>query len=243
MWYFSDIQPRLVVHDDGTLTEAQLELFGEHFRGCRVVLRSESDELVGATLSDYHHARRYRFDDHHPLSLKLFDINIIAKEEYEEYIVVLDSDVVFFSEPRELLGNISRKTTCVMADVGHGLAVHPPRLAEFAPDLTRSRVNTGIMAIYPAVLDLARIDRFLGNLFRCKPEHVDRALIEQTCYALLFSGHQEEYRFLSRAYHLPFWGVGNWTQACHYFGETKPLFQFQGIQRLVRGSFGSRLGS
>ncbi|REJ69539.1 MAG: hypothetical protein DWQ31_04255 [Planctomycetota bacterium] len=235
-WHYAQCQPRLVIHDDGTLNSEQRGLFAAHFRGCRMLTRAEADGAVAPLLKNYPHAWRYRFTQHHPFSLKLLDANLMTTSDL---ILLLDSDVIFFSRPKEILSGATSSEGRFMTDIWSPYAIEERELVATLPDLTRKQVNCGLALTFPAIFDLAFVDETLGTLFRY--DDVAANLIEQTCYARLFSRHRDRYRRLSTAYHMPNRCVNDSTEACHYIGDWKELFiSAGGIARLLKGDFAER---
>lgn len=92
----------LVLHEDGSLTEEQLDLFARLFPGLKVTRRREADERMTERLSDFPRCADYR--KRMPHGLKSFDIPQLA--EAPRYLM-LDPDVMFFERPTEILDWVS----------------------------------------------------------------------------------------------------------------------------------------
>ncbi|MEZ5326114.1 MAG: hypothetical protein R3F19_13770 [Verrucomicrobiales bacterium] len=96
--HFTDRPWNIFVHDDGTLSEnARAELI-RLFDGITIVPRSDADVVMKDTLGMYPRCAAYR--DAHPLGIKCFDIPHMAKGER---FLLLDSDVLFFKRPDQIL--------------------------------------------------------------------------------------------------------------------------------------------
>jgi hypothetical protein len=88
----------LFVHDDGGLTQRDVHLFETALPGVRVVRRDEADALARQGLDGLPNCLRFR--ESNVLSLKLFDPWIVQETGD---IILLDSDVLFFRRPLELI--------------------------------------------------------------------------------------------------------------------------------------------
>ena len=111
----------LCIHDDGSLERDQRTALSVHFPGTRLIDKAEADARVLPLLSKYPRCAEFRRTNH--LSPKIFDFAAYARSDR---ILLLDSDVLFFSEPTELLRRIEdpeyRKNS-VNADVASAYTV------------------------------------------------------------------------------------------------------------------------
>jgi hypothetical protein len=89
---------RVVVHDDGSLTEDDLALLARHVEGVTVIRREEADRRVAERLRDYPHCRRYR--DSFVNAKQIFDYALLSGSRR---LIGLDSDVLFLKPPRQVV--------------------------------------------------------------------------------------------------------------------------------------------
>lgn len=102
----------VVLHDDGSLTDSDIATLGKHLINARIVRKSTADELIQERIAGLPNCQEYRFtskqtSDHrgikydmHIFSVRLFDFNLISNATKT---LVLDADVLFFKEPREII--------------------------------------------------------------------------------------------------------------------------------------------
>lgn len=103
--YFSCLKPSaIIIHDDGSFSGADTNALVSKFSNLQVVSRSYADNNVMAVLNNKK-AKRYRKEGH-PLILKLVDIFVLSSAPK---IMVLDSDVLFFNKPEEIVRFIKRE--------------------------------------------------------------------------------------------------------------------------------------
>ena len=89
-------QIKVVIHDDGSLSERDLLTFRYHLVGARVISRHEADLALLAVLpDDIFQARK-----EHVLLMKVIDFNYFSNAEK---MVLLDSDIIFIREPEEAI--------------------------------------------------------------------------------------------------------------------------------------------
>jgi len=144
--------------------------------------------------------------------------------------LLLDSDVLFFENPAELLRRIedaSYRRNTVNADIASGYTVDPVAAgARFRIDVPE-RFNSGLGMIHRDSLQLEWIEEFLdfpgilGHFWR----------IEQTLFALCSARFGIE--LLPREYRV---SLARGTDKCvakHYVGPVRHLMYGEGIRKLV----------
>lgn len=103
---------RVVLHDDGSLTRRDVDILQQHLVDARIVRRADADAAIREWIGALPHCCDYRFGrtlttDHrggnynsNVFALRLFDFNLLSDATK---ILVLDVDVLFFKEPREIV--------------------------------------------------------------------------------------------------------------------------------------------
>jgi hypothetical protein len=169
----------LVVHDDGTLTERELDGMQRLLAPTTVVRRAEADEMVLAQLKNYPACARFR--EEHPLAMKLFDVALLGEGE----IAAIDSDVCFFRPFRRLFTFPDEQTGAVfMRDFQNAYALRSFDYWPIGDFRVPCRANTGIIHFRRRDYDLDFLERML---WQYGPAMTKRMAwwVEQTCWAAL----------------------------------------------------------
>jgi hypothetical protein len=171
---------RLVIHEDGTLTDKHRDQLRQISPGTEFVGRAAADEAVEGLLARYPRCLEFRRTE--VLALKLFDIVLLAPGR----LAYCDSDVLFLRRYAGLFtAPVVPGRPVFMTDVGHAYSVRPWKLWPFGPVRLVGRLNTGITLTPPAYLDLSFLEWLLGVL-STDPVFVRRRYwTEQTCWAAL----------------------------------------------------------
>jgi hypothetical protein len=228
-YHFSSRAYALCIHDDGTLSaKASFEL-RRHFPRARLISRSEADAMVSADLRTFPSCAELRRTN--TLSLKLFDFRHYLRGDR---MLLLDSDILFFAEPQELLRRIEDSTylhNTVNEDLANAYTVDPNAVQERFGFELHPRFNSGLGLINGSSLNLEWIEQFLEMPGICG--HFWR--IEQTLFAMCSSKYgvellPEEYRVRLE--------TNAWGLPCrHYIGQIRHLMYAEGIRALTRDGF------
>lgn len=168
---------RLVVHDDGTLTDKHRDQLREISPRAEFVDRAAADEAVGERLA--RHPRCQAFRRSEVLALKLFDVALLAGIP----LAYCDSDVLFLRRYVGLFVARDIERPVFMADVGHAYAVRPWRLWPVGRVRLAGRLNTGIVLAPAGYMDLDFLEWLLGTLEADPVFARRRYWTEQTCWA------------------------------------------------------------
>jgi len=110
--HFSGGAYSVVLHDDGSLTRRDVDILRAHLVDARIVRKGDADEAIRDKIAAFPNCCDYRFErnlttDHrggkynmYIFALRLFDFNLLSDARK---ILVLDVDVLFFKEPREIV--------------------------------------------------------------------------------------------------------------------------------------------
>lgn len=167
-----------ILHDDGTLTDADAAELKANFPDARVIRRPEADAALGAALVDFPLCRENRLK--HPWFLKVFDTRHFAP--HDRYIV-LDSDIVFFRRPGFVLDWIATRpdTFWFMEDTKEKYSSDRAGLESAMGFPIWERVNSGLDLMVRPAVDLALAETFLD---RCAPLAREFHFLEQTFFAV-----------------------------------------------------------
>jgi hypothetical protein len=220
----------LAIHVNGTAPAHLPRRLRAHFPNARLILQDEADREASSLLAKRGLPRLRSARAGSAFMLKLTDFALFAAAPN---VIGLDSDVLFFARPQELLSALGRPG-------GLHLFQQDPQSTynvseeEAERDLgvrLAPRVNTGIMTYPTASLDLALCERYLEH------PRVARltGFIEQTLYAL-HASEKNLVAHLPRPYlvdlrpGLPYDGV----VARHYAGPSRPLLTCEGMPIALR---------
>ena len=228
-YHYSQRNYALCIHDDGTLNESHYAIFQQHFPDARIIDRSAADEKVLAELKNYPNCWEFRKTNQ--LSPKVFDFLSYLESDR---LLLLDSDVLFFAEPTELLHRIENSQyqyNSVNADISSAYTVDPLFIKEQMGFTVQERFNSGLGLIHKESLDLDWIEEFLtlpniiGHFWR----------IEQTLYALCSSKFGVE--LLPQEYNVRLDKAINGLPSRHYVGAIRHLMYSEGIKQLSDQNF------
>ncbi|MBL4884092.1 MAG: hypothetical protein JKY95_06100 [Planctomycetaceae bacterium] len=219
----------LCIHDDGTLTDEIRKTLAQHFPAARILHRKESEEIVVAQLENYPLCKEFRLSNH--LSPKVFDFRHHLRADR---MFLLDSDVLFFKEPTELLRRIEDpqyQKNSVNADVASAYTVDPVVVKQQCNVDLISRFNSGLGVIHRDSLRLDWIEEFLGL-----PDILSHFWrIEQTIFALSSSRFGTE--LLPPEYDVFLEGKVEQRPSRHYVGNIRQVMYHEGVRSLVQSGF------
>ena len=216
----------LCIHDDGTLDSAAGCELERHFPDARFIPRARADAEVLPALEQHPRCKAFRETNH--LSPKLFDFRHYLESER---MLLLDSDVLFFAEPTELLRRIEDveyRLNSVNEDDATAYTVDPAEVRARLGLQLPERFNSGLGVIHRDSLRLDWLEEFLG--LPGVLSHFWR--IEQTLFALCSARHgvellPPEYRISLKK------GVAD-CLAKHYVGAVRHLMYGEGLAQLVK---------
>jgi hypothetical protein len=216
----------LSIHDDGTLPVAGRHALQQQFPDARLLSRSQTDAEIGSWLAPY--PRCFEFRSSNKLALKIFDLLYYGRSKR---LMLLDSDVLFFSYPAELLRRIEDplyQVNCANADIASAYTVTVDVVRRQCGFTPIERFNSGLCLIHRQSLRLSWLEEFLtlpGIL-----SHFWQ--IEQTLLALSSSRFGTE--LLPPEYALRL-DAGIENRPCkHYVGAVREAFYSEGIATLHR---------
>jgi hypothetical protein len=114
---YSRKTPRLVIHDDGSLTVDDLSLFEQQFPRATVLSNEviDNDIKFRDWLKQFPTLYFWRFVVEHVFAKKVIDFMYFSNAEY---VIAFDSDVLFMKYPADVLGSVSRGEFIAMQDYG-----------------------------------------------------------------------------------------------------------------------------
>lgn len=228
----------LVWHESGPMSQAARRRLADHFPDAQLLPLADADERVGRLLSERGLSlcaacRRKSF-----MLLKLIDCLALSRAKY---LLLLDTDVLFFARPDELLDAVRTGEPAALfnRDSKTWYNLTPDTARErYGIDLV-GQVNAGLALVRRNDWRLDLIDHFLAD-----PDILSEPwLTEQTVQALMAS--RIGMTFLPPTYQCsvePGLSTpdGDPLVAKHYPGYPRPLLYREGIAHLIAGGFVDR---
>ncbi len=221
---FSGRRDPLVIYGDGSLTAEHAEAILRIFPNARILDRSCTDVAMVPVLKEYPLCREYRAAQ--PFALRILDFPRIVESRF---ILMLDSDVLFFDEPTELVDRVADRTPgdfVFQNDMQDAYAL--PR-AHIARDLgldVPPALNCGIMLADVADFRYEWIEEWLAL-----PGMLTHGWSEQTLWAMYAARHRpfrlsDDYALVCSR------GISQSMAAKHYVKPIRDLLYVEGIPHL-----------
>ena len=225
-------RPPLVVHDDGSLTAESFRLFYEHFPGCTVIRAdlADADARLRHALQSLPLCNLWRFHCEFQLAKKLFDFPSLSAEPF---IVGIDSDILFFQEPVEILECSRAGTPFMSSDYQDAY--------EFDADGLIPRLNSGLFGMRKHDFDFRLVETLLESAVAASPAcrfEFWQGWLEQTLLACLFS-RSDGRRILDLSrYQISSMLIGDQTISQHFVKDgSRSAFYTWGLRKLDEAGF------
>jgi hypothetical protein len=229
---------RFFIHEDGTVDEVARKRIRAVLSDVRLVPRAEADEKLHAVLSDHPHCLAQR--SKHNLFLKFSDFAAFAPGKR---FIVLDSDVIFFRPPTEILewADGESDTYHYNEDTKEKFCIPRAYLEEALGVTMWPRFNSGLVLAPKAAIDWDLAEKLL-SVFEQTAHHPQ--FFEQTLYALMGSAWGRG-GALPRSYEIS-WGYFRHRGAVcrHYVGAFKhDLLYIEGAPLTLAAMLKKRAGA
>jgi hypothetical protein len=226
---FSGREYGLCIHDDGSLTDEIIKQFQRHFPGGRLIRKAEADEKIIPLLEKYPSCQKLRSENF--ICMKEFDFKVYANADR---LLCLDSDVLFFDEPLELLRRIEDSgysLSCFNRDLKTAYSCSPEEISAAYGFNMIEQFNSGVGMIPANALDWELMEHafekinILGHPWR----------FEQTLMAICAARYGAE--LLPKEYDVSV------SRPCvagamkHYVGEIRFDMYREGMRHLVKSGF------
>ena len=145
----------VVLHDDGSLTPADLRTLRHHIKGIRIIRRAEADSMADRAMIECPHARAYRARVIN--SLELTDHLLLGSGEK---LIITNSDTLFLRRPDALLQWIDRppnQALCVHESEPYQQADYLARVGSNFPP----HVTLGLICFPRFVFDAKEVEMLL----------------------------------------------------------------------------------
>lgn len=233
-YFYSGFKAKLVIHDDGTLSDDSINAFRDHFINCEVIKKKAADLELARALKDYQFISKYRFSNFIPNSMKLLDALFFSSSNK---ILILDSDVLFFKKPDELINNIKNNKGFFMRDCQTSYSLPLSTLERLFNIKIKENVNCGIV-YWPdkKYYDLNIIEQYLREMD--KADLPNKIWLEQTVTVVFFSKCNEFFVQLGESYQISKQEITDKTTGHHFvWDEWRLPMYVKGIKRLRSAGF------
>ena len=228
----TQLSPAVFLHDDGSLTHRDRERLRGHIAGCTIVSRREADVRAAAWLRNHPLSQRARATPGFYCALKLFDPWIYTPKDV---VLLLDSDVLFFRRPTELLTHLGNRAPCYGSDYQNAYSATPEELRQRLGFDIMQAVNAGLVVMPKEVFDLDLVERYFATALQ-PAENRDEQTI---CAALLSRAGASR---LGRAYQISIQSIGTETVTHHFVSDgSRPRFWTHGVPWLLQQRLKERL--
>jgi hypothetical protein len=238
--HFSARNWPLFIHEDGSVDASQRREIEKKLPGARFVPRAEAERVTRDRLASHPKCLSHR--GRHNLFLKFFDFPAYAP--YDRFLV-LDSDVIFFKRPGEILDWVDsgKEEFWFNEDTGEKYCNPRPQIEQALQMKIWKKVNTGICLVPKRAISLELAERLIAA-FETSAHHPQ--FFEQTLYALMASAYGKG-GMLPSTYNIS-WGylrapgsisrhyVGAFKHDLLYIEGAPTLFGLMAISRLFRGN-------
>lgn len=152
---FRHVSAPLYFHEDGSFGRKCFQTLQEHFPDAQIITRQESDEKTIPLLSQKSREMRQRL----VLFMKLFDFQAWANEPY----LMMDTDVLLFKRPEELLALGTARFNCGDVDDFSHLAWERSHIETNTGVRLDGGFNSGLL-YFPHRIDFERVEHWLDVL-------------------------------------------------------------------------------
>jgi hypothetical protein len=222
----SGLRLPLLIYSDGTLDSARIARIKKIFPDAKVIEPAAADVAIASPLSRYPNCRRFRLAQ--PCARRIVDLPILCGTKS---ILMLDSDVLFFARPEELVRQITsvRPGGFVFErDMQDAYFDSRVSICERFNVEIAAQVNCGIMLADVSNFDHALVEHWLGQASIEK-----HPWAEQTLWAM-YAG-QGRTTVLSKEYDVTMSEqITANTIMKHYIRPIRDFLYTQGIPHLVR---------
>ncbi len=239
-FFYSGLRPCVYIHEDGSFTEKHRSLFAEHFGGIKIITAAESDTRMKKFLTRYPVTYSYRQKPSFYCARKLLDVLNYGSAQQ---LLILDSDVLFFQKPTELLSCVQKQKSCFNSDYKSAYALSARSFFESIEKPILESVNAGLVLIDRKfhISQLPVIESYFSFVSGLpQPRDINRH--EQSIYALLLS--LADAQRLSAMYQISSAQITSQTISHHFVNDgSRAFFYSRGLRQLRKKEFLSELAS
>lgn len=240
-YYHLGERPPLVVHDDGSLTRESFRLFHDHFPGCSVIPaeQADADSRLREALGSLPLCESWRYRCEFPLAKKLFDFACLSTEPF---IVSLDSDILFFRKPLEVVECARAAEPFMSSDYQQAYEFDTALVRRAGHDFDLlPRLNTGLFGLRRDDFDFRVVETLLEACVNASPGRrfqFWKGWLEQTMLACLFSRAGGRHVLDLSRYQVSSMLIGDQTVSQHFVNDgSRSAFYTWGLRKLHETGF------
>lgn len=166
----------LYLHDDGSLTDEDVQRLTSALAGAIIVRRPEADARMAEVLRRFPHSAKFRLRS--AFGLKLLDTVHLSAGDTFAYC---DSDILFFRPFRNFYALPDACDSVFMADHDDAYSVRSWGLLASRDLRLAQRINSGLIALRRTSYDPDRIEWYLSQ----PAHHAKPYFVEQTCWSMV----------------------------------------------------------
>lgn len=176
---FTDKKYQVVLLTDHSLTKKDIEILSTHLIGVKFIFEEEAGKSIENKIADYPLIKLFRLPpetpfpvkftneilQYHfcPFSMKLLDGNFLSQAEK---VMILDSDVLFFKKPTEILDwieNSSEDKSMYMVEAFQPSFDVNYRITFKLKDDPPMGINTGLFCYHKKIVDLPELEKWIDQ--------------------------------------------------------------------------------
>jgi len=211
---------RVIIHDDGSCSEKTRAGLMQKFEGLEFITRSEARKRVPPLLKNYPLLREWWPTNEGSINVKWLDAYLLGDSQI---ILLLDPDVLFFTNPGDLFEVNSR--TLWMKDVCYMLEIAPEESVRLFGGHPLPPLNTGVGRIERCRFSLELAERVLRRLQKPRDDMTLHAVI---------TAQGNDFSLLPPSYALATELGLNGIIAKHYTNPYRFWFFEEGVPRVAR---------
>jgi hypothetical protein len=215
---------KLTIHNDGTLTAKDIARFKRHFPSARIVDVRDYLRVHGAKLDAYPDLKTFREIYPKFQSKKLLDV---FHESQGDMVLYLDSDMLWFKNPVEIIDAIKRNGEDISYVMSCGETTRVPvqfRDGSFTSDWV-SECCSGVTFFNVKNYDLADVSAYIA-----KCDYMNKKFTDQACFGSVL----KHLKILPRDTYFIKGIITDRTILRHYTGPSREKFYFYGVNLLYK---------
>ncbi len=218
------ICPKIIVHDDGSFDQDTANKLESKFPELKVLSLEKANELInnmtGLSPKLLEHRNRG-----HKLIYKLIDVFLLSRAEK---VMVLDSDILFFNRPEEILKFINGNADCDSLISRHegtyDLMLLPDYLSKYSILKNEAGyMNSGVILYKKDKIGYDKLSEYFENTLREPGDY----FVEMAGWASLIT--QTKFKFLTKEKYVVKGRPEAETVAKHFTGPRRHEFYIYGI--------------
>jgi len=184
--------PRIIIHDDGTMTKKSALLLEKRFSNLRVLFKKDALRALSENPGFKGIIKKFS-EGGHKVLIQLIDIFLLSDTEK---VILMDGDVLFFKQPQELIdfvnGRYPYDAMVSWQNGNYDLVINDEYSKKYSVRERKApEMNPGLIVYNKSSISLDKLVEFLNNTKRNYNDY----FLAMTGWACLLS--QSNYKFFS----------------------------------------------